>query len=203
MIFSISESGGKIGVSRFVWSKIFRLAHLHDEDDIGLIALAYLGGEMVQVLDSAQGWRIGEADYPTVLEGDTLDLDEYLSPLGFKIEIEARVSHGELGTNEARRAEIAIGSNPFAYHLIWSLAIHIDEKTSLLNRYKIVFSFPLGVIRHLEIDGGAIHQKLAASTRVFYVAYLFFAVGGLICLDIIPYRFDSLGLIWDIVFYKI
>ena len=122
MIFSISESGGKIGVSRFVWSKIFRLAHLHDEDDIGFIALAYLGGEMVQVLDSAQGWRIGEADYSIIFKSYTLDLDKYLSPIGFKVEIEARVAHSELGANKVGRAEIPRGDYPFAYHFVGRLA---------------------------------------------------------------------------------
>ena len=46
--------------------------------------------------------------------------------------------------------------------------------------------------------------KLEYKAKDFvFISIFALLLGGLICLDIIPYRFDSLGLIWDIVFYKI
>lgn len=55
---------------------------------------------MVKMLDAAESGRIGKADYPAVLQGDTLDLDEDSSALGFKVKIEAGVAESKLGADE-------------------------------------------------------------------------------------------------------
>ncbi len=81
----------ELPVRGVVGDKPFHSLHLDDHNKISFVSFLHAFLQSPDVFEAALGGGVGEHAYPVFFQRDPLHLGEYLSTIGFNVEVEAGV----------------------------------------------------------------------------------------------------------------
>ena len=81
----------ELPVRGVVGDKPFHSLHLDDHNKISFVSFLHAFLQSLDVLEAALGGGVGEHAYPVFFQGHSFDFCEYLSTIGFNVEVEAGV----------------------------------------------------------------------------------------------------------------
>ena len=128
------------------------------------------------MLDRPVAGRVREPADSVFFQRHSFDFYEYLSVSRFHIQVEPGGTVDSLRPDQGHiRREIPL-FDPFSYHLVRDLGIHIDEPFPLFHRDQIPFGFPRGISAFLHIDYCSGNQQFRTAPCIFYMNRLFLSI---------------------------
>jgi hypothetical protein len=153
-------------VGRFEMIRIF---HLHNQQEHRPQAFIHAFHQAAQMLSATLGRGIWEADHAVILQCHALDLYEPFF-VAVRMEIESGIAVNHLALQDIESWDQAEPMNRFTGRIVRSLAVDINQKSSLSHGYQVVSGLTMFVIGMREDDIASRYQKFAATASVLDMA---------------------------------